>query len=201
MVAWACSPHRMRTGGAPMRPSSSTFQPAFASTAWRAAARHVVLAAWPPVTKPTLASAGSPKRSSAHADGDLLDGGGRRRQGVERSILVPRRDQPVGGQRGGQCAADHEAEVARACGGDQAGLGAGHQRVDDGCRGLRRAPADGPPSASRTPAASTRAATGRSSRPPRNSRACCAAVDRPAVRSRMGKPYRRSAITGRTGPR
>lgn len=51
-----------------MRPSRSTSHPAPARTAWRAAARHVVLAPWPPVTKPTLAPAGSPSRSSTHRD-------------------------------------------------------------------------------------------------------------------------------------
>ena len=55
---------------------------------------------------------------------------------MERRILVPRRDQPFRGQRGGQCAADHESEVARARSRHQAGFGAGHQRVDDGSRVL-----------------------------------------------------------------
>ncbi len=55
---------------------------------------------------------------------------------MKRGVLVPRRHQPVRGQRGGQCAADHEAEMARPGAGHQAGLGAGHQRVDDGVRVL-----------------------------------------------------------------
>ncbi len=49
---------------------------------------------------------------------------------MESGVLVPRRHQPVGGQRGGQRSADDEAEVARACGRDEAGFGAGGQRVD-----------------------------------------------------------------------
>src|ERR1700759_3080651 len=51
---------------------------------------------------------------------------------------------------------------------------------------------NGPPSAACTPTASTRAATGRSSRVLRNSRAYCAAVDKAAVLSRMAEPYRRA---------
>ena len=65
IVACACSPQTTCTRGAPIRPSRSTSQPARASTAWRAAARQVVLAPWAPVTKPTLALAGRPSRSSA----------------------------------------------------------------------------------------------------------------------------------------
>src|SRR3954463_13114973 len=52
----------------------------------------------------------------------------------------------------------------------------------------------GPPRTSRTPAASTRAATGRSSRPARNSNACCAASERPAVRSSIAKPFRQAGL-------
>ena len=55
---------------------------------------------------------------------------------MKRGALVPCRHQPVRGQRGGQCAADHEAEVARPGAGHQAGLGAGHQRIDDVVRVL-----------------------------------------------------------------
>ena len=62
--------------------------------------------------------------------GDLLDGGRGRRQGVEGGVLIPRRDQPVRGERGGQCAADDEPEVPRARGGDQARFGTSGQRVD-----------------------------------------------------------------------
>ncbi len=49
---------------------------------------------------------------------------------MESGVLVPRRHQPVGGERGGQRSADHEAEVTRACGRDDARFGAGGQRVD-----------------------------------------------------------------------
>ena len=46
-------------------------------------------------------------------------------------VLVPRRRQPVRGQRRGQRAAGHEAEVARAGGGDDPGLRARDELVDD----------------------------------------------------------------------
>ena len=59
--AWA--PATTRSAGAPCRPSASTFQPASASTAWRAAARQVTCAIWQPVTKPTPQSAGRPSSS------------------------------------------------------------------------------------------------------------------------------------------
>ena len=49
---------------------------------------------------------------------------------MEGGVLVPRRHQPVGGERGGQRSADDEAEVAGACGRDEARFGAGGQRVD-----------------------------------------------------------------------
>ena len=59
----ATSPTITVTPGAPCSPRASTSQPARSSTAWRATARHVVFDIWPPVTKPTLALAGSPSRS------------------------------------------------------------------------------------------------------------------------------------------
>ena len=49
---------------------------------------------------------------------------------MERGALVPRRHQPVGGQRGGQRTADHESEVPGTGGRDEARFGAGGQRVD-----------------------------------------------------------------------
>ena len=49
---------------------------------------------------------------------------------MEGGVLVPRRHQPVGGERGGQRSADDEAEVSGACGRDEARFGAGGQRVD-----------------------------------------------------------------------
>ena len=49
---------------------------------------------------------------------------------MECGVLVPRRHQPVGGERGGQRSADDEAEVARACSRDEARLGAVGQRID-----------------------------------------------------------------------
>ena len=61
----ASSPATTSTAGAPMSPSSPTSQPARSRTAWRAAASPVKFAICPPVTKPTLASGGRPKRSSS----------------------------------------------------------------------------------------------------------------------------------------
>ena len=66
--------------------------------------------------------------------GDLFDHGRGRPAGVEAGILVPRRRQPVGGEGGGQAAANDEAEVARARAGDEAGLGRRRQMLDDGPR-------------------------------------------------------------------
>ena len=63
MVTWRSAPTTTSTGGAPIRPSRSTSQPAAASTWWRAAARPVKVAIWPPVTKPVLTVDGSPSRS------------------------------------------------------------------------------------------------------------------------------------------
>jgi hypothetical protein len=63
IVTWLSSLVTTAIGGAPMRPSSSTFQPAFSSTAWRAAASAVKLAIVAPVANPTLEPAGSPKMS------------------------------------------------------------------------------------------------------------------------------------------
>ena len=45
-------------------------------------------------------------------------------------VLIPRRGQPVGRQRGGQRAAGDEPEVARAGAGHDAGIGAGDELVD-----------------------------------------------------------------------
>jgi cobalt-zinc-cadmium efflux system protein len=55
---------------------------------------------------------------------------GGRRDGAER-VLVPRRRQPVGGQRRRQRAAGHEAEVARPRRGDEPAVEAAHQLLDD----------------------------------------------------------------------
>src|SRR5467141_602529 len=56
----ASSPASTATSGARLRPWAATFQPARASTCWRAAARQVVLAICPPVTIPIPVPAGSP---------------------------------------------------------------------------------------------------------------------------------------------
>ena len=66
MVACRSPLATTRTGGPPIRPRCSTSQPASASTAWRAAARETVLAAWAPVTKPNDAPVGRPNSSFSH---------------------------------------------------------------------------------------------------------------------------------------
>ena len=54
-------------GGAPNRPAASTSHPCRASSACRAAARHVTFATVAPVTKPHQLPAGSPSRSISQA--------------------------------------------------------------------------------------------------------------------------------------
>jgi len=66
IVTCASPPTITSICGAPNSPRCSTSQPARRSTALRAAARQVVFAIWHPVTNPTLADAGSPKRSRSH---------------------------------------------------------------------------------------------------------------------------------------
>ena len=61
---------------------------------------------------------------------DLLDNGRARPGDDEPGVLIPGRGEPVGSQRGGQRAADHEAEVAATAGGDHARLGGGDQLCD-----------------------------------------------------------------------
>ena len=55
---WRCSLDRIRMGGAPASPCSSTFHPRFCKRAWRAAARQVTCAIWQPVTNAKLAVGG-----------------------------------------------------------------------------------------------------------------------------------------------
>ena len=62
-VGWASSPTITVIGGAPNRPWASTFQPAFLSTAPRAAASAVKLAMVAPVTKAPAQVAGRPSSS------------------------------------------------------------------------------------------------------------------------------------------
>ncbi len=65
MLGWASPPTTTVIGGAPNRPSASTFQPVRASTAWRAAARAVKLATVAPVTKAPPVPAGRPVMSTS----------------------------------------------------------------------------------------------------------------------------------------
>ena len=131
MVTWRSAPTTTSTGGAPSRPSLSTSQPAAASTWWRAAARPVKLAICPPVTNPVLTRRRQPEQVGQPAGGDLLDRGRGRAEHEQAGVLVPGRGQPVGGQGGGQAAADHEPEVARPGRGDQPVVGQLGQLGDD----------------------------------------------------------------------
>ena len=63
--------------------------------------------------------------------GHLLDDGGGRAAHVQARVLVPRRREPVGGERRGNGPADHEAEVAAA-----------RDRHEPGVRRLRELPHD-----------------------------------------------------------
>ena len=126
-----------RIGGAPASPRSFTSQPACFSTWWRAAASAVTCAIWQPVTNPAETSVGQPQQLTEPVDADLLDDRCRGAGDVQARVLVPRGREPVGGERCGDAAADHEAEVAPARDGDGAGVGLGRELVDDG-RGVRR---------------------------------------------------------------
>ena len=123
MVSWRSSPTSTFTRGAPWSPSRSTSQPWAASTWLRAAARQVVLAIWPPVTKPTDASARQVEQVEDPAGGDLLEHRGRRDGLRHPRVLVPRAHEPVGGDRRGQGAADDPGEEAGGAARQQARLG------------------------------------------------------------------------------
>ena len=73
------------------------------------------------------AGGGEAEELEQPARGHLFRHGHGRAAGVQAGVLVPGRDQPVRGQRGGHAPADDEAEVARPRAGDQAGLGVGGQ--------------------------------------------------------------------------
>ena len=65
------------------------------------------------------------------AGGDVLGDRGGRGERDEPGVLVPGRGEPVGRERGRVRAADDEAEVARAGGGDDPALGTFGERLDD----------------------------------------------------------------------
>ncbi len=98
------------TAGAPKSPWASTSQPTRCSTAWRAAASAVKLATVAPVTNAPPQPAGQGECVQQPAQGDFFEGGGNRRGGEDSGVLIPGRSQPVRTQRGGQRAADDEAE-------------------------------------------------------------------------------------------
>ena len=92
------SPASMRTGGAPAARRASTSHPRRRARAWRAAARQVTCAIWQPVVTPNerrgqaeQSSSQPPTMSSIIAAAGDTD--------VEAGVLVPRRGQPVGGNR------------------------------------------------------------------------------------------------------
>ena len=78
--------------------------------------------------------------------GDLLDRRHRGRQDVQAGVLIPRRREPVGGDRRRKAAAGHEAEVSRAGARDQAGLSGRGELLDDR-DGICGPSGIGPPSA------------------------------------------------------
>ena len=65
---------------------------------------------------------------------DLLGHGRGRRGDVQARVLVPRRGEPVGRQRGWERAAEDEAEEARRLAGHEPGAGAGDERVEHRAR-------------------------------------------------------------------
>ena len=115
--------------------------------------------------------------------GDLFDGSGSRGQRMEGGALIPRRDQPVRRQRSLQGAAD--AQPGRVPpmtkpkwrGPALATRPGSAPATSASMTAVGSSPRSGtdPPSTLRTPAASTRASTGRSWRVFRNTCACCAA--------------------------
>ena len=114
IVACRSTLARIRTRGAPHRPSRPASQPWAASTCDRPAAMPTVLAAPAPVTNPTDADAGRCRSSFSQRAGHVFERQRRRgERGVER-VLVPAGGQHVGDDGGVDRAADHEAEVARA---------------------------------------------------------------------------------------
>ena len=113
-VECTSAPTTTVTGGAPCSPSSSTFQPARASTACRAAASAVKLAIVAPTTKAPPLPAREVQRVERPAQRRRLDRRRRRRHHVERAVLIPGRGQPVRGDGHRQRTAVDEAEVAAA---------------------------------------------------------------------------------------
>ena len=120
--------------GAPNRPCRSTSQPAFASSAWRPAARPVNDAIVAPVVYPTLALLGQAEQVDQPGAGRLLGDRGGRADDVQAGVLVPGAGQPVRGEGRRHAAADHEPEVARPGAPDEPALGVRRELVHDGRR-------------------------------------------------------------------
>ena len=80
------------------------------------------------------AVAGTPEQLGQPPADDLLGHGGGRRGDVQARVLVPRRGEPVGRQRGGERAAEDEAEEARRLAGHEPGAGAGDERIEHRAR-------------------------------------------------------------------
>ena len=88
---------------------------------------------------------GSPSSSASQRAADLLDDGRGGAAGVEAGVLVPDRGEPVGGDRRGHGAADHEAEVAAGRDADDAGRRVLDERRENRARVhalLRQRPAE-----------------------------------------------------------
>ncbi len=81
--------------------------------------------------EPDAGGAREPEQVEHPAGRDLFDRGHRRRQDVQRGILIPRRGEPVGRDGRRKAAAGHEPEVAWPRARHEPGLGLTSQPLDD----------------------------------------------------------------------
>ena len=122
---------RMRMGGDPARPSSSTFQSQTGEecvTCGEKAGDVGHLAAGDEGEAGGRWNVEQIFEPGAH---NLFDYGGGGRGGVHSGVLIPGGGEPVGGQGGGERAADYPAEETRAGGVDDAALDCFYEVVDD----------------------------------------------------------------------
>ncbi len=124
---WRCPLVRMRIAGAPARPFSSTSEAAareqrVARGRQAGGVRHLAAG-----DQGEAGAGRQPEHLLQPAAGHLLGDRRRRRAGVERAVLVPRRGQPVGRESRRQGAADHPAEETPAGRAEQAALDVAHQ--------------------------------------------------------------------------
>ena len=118
----ASSPATSVSRGAPCSPIASTSHRARRSISCRAAASAVMLAAWAPVTNPTLDSGGRPSASRIQRAVHDLERRHPRRHHLKGRVLIPGRHEPVHRQCHGMASPGHEPEVARTGRGRQARL-------------------------------------------------------------------------------